>query len=902
MKKFNLNLIYFLAISFFLISSSAQAANRYIRTDGGTGTQCTGLADAAYDGSGTGEACAVNHPNWVFPPIGNASPFSTARAAQNGDTVVIGAGSYRMGQPTALAPGIDANININCGAGDTAACVSGEIPDGVTVVGCSISGCGCSNERLGVVTCSSTRPELWGAGNTNGILNVSNSSGVTIKDLEITDRESRGYNIQEQPSLSCESPGGGANEPTLKSAYVGILSHNAVNLNVVNVNVHGLCAKAFFGASLVSPTFTGFVSEYNAGIGLDNDSNGSCTTCGWTGTITIKNSSISRNGCIENWQSDGTIMTGGCYGGGDQAGYGDGIGLARTAGNWVITDSDISHNSSDGADFLYHNRPPYSGGTLVFRRNRFEGNAGNQLKISNASTTIGNFIIGNCLYFRNQSITQVGPGNGFENCRGAGAPLSIAWRDNTAPIVYQNTITSNGDTTITTDEECSGASPPLIRNNIIIGGRDGIQDTSVGFVGGSNDWTDIYYNAGTNGAGAGCCNGDDGCGGTTDSGNAPTFTNNFCVGMFKDTNECTGTNTIVSPANQATMDFAGTILQGDNTASNGSPGGGITTYATYSTEQSDYAGNFYLQASSPAVGAADEDFGDSLDFNSATRSSPWDVGAVENSSVPTPICGDGTIDPGEQCDGLNLNSQDCGDRGFDGGTLSCSSGCTFNTTACVFNCGNGTIQSPEQCDGANINSKTCATEGFTGGGAITCNSNCTVNTSACSNIFCGDEIVEGSEECDGADLNSHSCISEGFDAGDLNCSPSCTLDTAACITVTCGNGTIGSGEQCDGSNLSGQTCITQGFAGGTLDCDGSCQFDTSGCLSSVCGNGTIETSEQCDGSALNSQTCTTLGFNSGTLSCNNCLFNTSGCAYNPNTGVKMIIGGAITAGGVGSIQ
>lgn len=900
MEKFNLKLIFLFAIAFCLISSSGWTATRYVRTDGGVGTRCTGLADAADPGSGTNQACAVNHPNWVFPPIGNATPVSSARAASAGDTVVIKAGSYRMGQPTSSAPGVDADINITCGAGDTAACISGEIPDGVTVIGCAITGCGCVNSKGGVVTCSSTRPELWGAGNTNGVLNASNSTGVTIRDIEITDHESKGYNIQGQPTLSCESPGGGADEPTLKSAYVGLKADNAVNLNVVNVNIHGICAKGFFGASLASPTFTGFVSEYNAGIGLDNDSNGSCTTCGWTGTITITNSSISRNGCIEDWQSDGTIMSGGCYGGGDQSGYGDGIGFARTAGDWVITDSDISHNTSDGADFLYHNRPPYSGGTLIFKRNRFEGNGGNQLKISNASTTIGNFIIGNCLYFRNQSITQVGPGNGFENCRGAGAPLSIAWRDNTAPIVYQNTITSNGDTTITTDEECSGASPPLIRNNIIIGGRDGIQDTSVGFTGGSDDWTDIYYNAGTDGNGTGCCNGDVGCGGTTDSGHAPTFTNNYCVGMFKDTNECTGTNTVVTPANQATMDFVGTILQGDNTAANGSPGGGISTYATYSTEPMDYAGNFDLQSSSPVIGEANTLYGETNDYNGFPRGTSWDVGAVEFNSTSTAFCGDGNIDSGEDCDGVNVGGETCQSQSFDSGSLACNSNCTFNTSGCSMNCGNGTIQSPEQCDGANLNSHTCGTEGYDAG-TLTCKGDCTLNISGCT-LNCGNNVINSGEECDRSNLNGKTCVTQGFDQGTLACNANCTFNESGCSDVPCGNGSIDSGEQCDGVNLNSQTCVTQGYDSGTLACSSGCTFDVAGCNDNPCGNGVINGAEQCDDVNLNSQTCLTLGYDSGNLACTNlCTFNVAGCTYNTN-GLKMIIGGKVAAGGVGSIQ
>lgn len=45
-------------------------------------------------------------------------------------------------------------------------------------------------------------------------------------------------------------------------------------------------------------------------------------------------------------------------------------------------------------------------------------------------------------------------------------------------------------------------------------------------------------------------------------------------------------------------------------------------------------------------------------------------------------CGDGNVNGGEQCDGADLDGQDCQDQGFDGGTLQCGAGCTFNTTWC----------------------------------------------------------------------------------------------------------------------------------------------------------------------------------------------------------------------------
>lgn len=44
---------------------------------------------------------------------------------------------------------------------------------------------------------------------------------------------------------------------------------------------------------------------------------------------------------------------------------------------------------------------------------------------------------------------------------------------------------------------------------------------------------------------------------------------------------------------------------------------------------------------------------------------------------------DGIIDPGEQCDGSNLNGQTCVSLGFAAGTLACTASCTFDTSGCT---------------------------------------------------------------------------------------------------------------------------------------------------------------------------------------------------------------------------
>jgi len=51
--------------------------------------------------------------------------------------------------------------------------------------------------------------------------------------------------------------------------------------------------------------------------------------------------------------------------------------------------------------------------------------------------------------------------------------------------------------------------------------------------------------------------------------------------------------------------------------------------------------------------------------------------------IPLPNCGNGKIDPGEQCDGANLGGKLCISLGFSGGTLKCTSSCTLSTLQCT---------------------------------------------------------------------------------------------------------------------------------------------------------------------------------------------------------------------------
>ncbi|MCA9704228.1 MAG: hypothetical protein KDK70_00065 [Myxococcales bacterium] len=155
----------------------------------------------------------------------------------------------------------------------------------------------------------------------------------------------------------------------------------------------------------------------------------------------------------------------------------------------------------------------------------------------------------------------------------------------------------------------------------------------------------------------------------------------------------------------------------------------------------------------------------------------------ESSSGPGPMCGNASVDPGEDCDGAELGGASCEslDLGFSGGTLACAADCTFDTSGCS-TCGNDLVEGTEACDGTDLAGSDCASEGFVDG-TLACAADCTFDTSACSS--CGNDVIDGGEDCDGADLGGSGCadLGLGFTGGQLGCDAGCGFDTTACTSL-----------------------------------------------------------------------------------------------------------------------
>jgi len=155
-------------------------------------------------------------------------------------------------------------------------------------------------------------------------------------------------------------------------------------------------------------------------------------------------------------------------------------------------------------------------------------------------------------------------------------------------------------------------------------------------------------------------------------------------------------------------------------------------------------------------------------------------------------CGNGNVDPGEQCDDGSDNSDTDPDA--------CRTNCL------EAHCGDGVTDADEECDDGNA---------VDGDG---CESDCTFTPGP----TCGDGTLDPDEDCDDGVANSDTTP----DACRTNC-----------VDPFCGDGVTDSDEDCDDGNA--------------VDGDG-CESDCTVTLGPFCGDGNVDDGEECDDGPDNS--------------------------------------------------
>jgi hypothetical protein len=136
------------------------------------------------------------------------------------------------------------------------------------------------------------------------------------------------------------------------------------------------------------------------------------------------------------------------------------------------------------------------------------------------------------------------------------------------------------------------------------------------------------------------------------------------------------------------------------------------------------------------------------------------------------LCGSGCVD------GQN-DPKNCGGCG-----KACSGGqvCSGGVCKASMTCGNGKVDPGEECDGfIPLNCAGFVQEGF--GGSPVCSPSCKVDLSACA--YCGNGIRDEHESCEGSDLGGVTCNSLGAGDGQIACK-NCQYDLSKCAIPVCG--------------------------------------------------------------------------------------------------------------------
>ncbi|MCX6030896.1 MAG: DNRLRE domain-containing protein [Chloroflexi bacterium] len=421
----------------------------YVRTDGGSVDQCTGLTDAPYPGSGTGQPCAWSHLFVALPPGG------TPRI-RGGDTLVIRPGSYMLGY--------GAPETGNCSADYPWDCSMPPIPSGpdashkTRILGGSGQGAGVRGQGAGGNGSCVNPPELWGTERAYQLLDLTDASNVELGCLELTDHASC---VEfHTGGLACQRDA----YPFGPWAVKGIYAEDSANVYLHDLDIHGFADTGVQAGRLTDWTVENVRIAGNGWAGWDGDIEGED---GNAGTLTFRRWTVEWNGCVETWPGGKAT---GCWAQ-TAGGYGDGVGAGETGGHWIIEDSIFRHNTSDGLDLLYTRR---AGSQIEIRRTLAEGNAGNQIKTTGPVLIENSVIVGNCGYFEGQSFTY-----NVDACRAYGNAVDLTLKPGDQASLTNNSLTSEGDCLVVAGcaegETCNGAEAIRLRNNLFQGQTDFMQ-------------------------------------------------------------------------------------------------------------------------------------------------------------------------------------------------------------------------------------------------------------------------------------------------------------------------------------------------------------------------------------------------------------------------------------------
>jgi hypothetical protein len=236
-------------------------------------------------------------------------------------------------------------------------------------------------------------------------------------------------------------------------------AEDSANVHMQDINIHGLANNGVLAGRLTDWTVENVDVLGNGLAGWNGDIEGEDA---YSGTLTFRHWLVAWNGCGETYP-DGQHI--GCWGQ-EAGGYGDGVGIGTTGGHWIIEDSAILNNTSDGLDLLYARLP---GAIIEIRRTIAEGNDGNQLKMSASQANIENtIVVSSCGHFNGMPYW-----NNDDDCRANGDALALFLQPGGTAKVVNTTITGEGGCLIIAgcalDQTCDGTEQVLVSNTLFQG-------------------------------------------------------------------------------------------------------------------------------------------------------------------------------------------------------------------------------------------------------------------------------------------------------------------------------------------------------------------------------------------------------------------------------------------------
>jgi len=394
----------------------------HVRPDGGDRTQCNGLADSPYPGSGTEQTCAWNHPFFALDASGNWM-------LRGGDTLLIHRGSYRMGYGEGDLPEDMCHRDYpwDC---HLPPLPSGPDPSRPTRILGEGWDSGCPSP-----------PELWGSERAAWILDLNGTSNAMIACLEITDHSSCFLGplpLPRECTLNVQDVCRRDSFPYGDYADEGIRASDSSNVTLQDLNIHGLAETGIRAARISNWTVVRVRIAANGSAGWNGDLGEDSS---YSGTHIWQNLVVEWNGCPESYPGREPQN---CWAQEICGGYGDGVGLTRSGGHFIIEDSVFRYNTSDGLDLLYVGVDHPDSLVEIYRTAAY-GNAGNQLKVGGTSRLVNCFASGDCAFFYGKPFARaMGEMDSGNHCRAGGAALSISLPRGRDSYIVNSTVASQG--------------------------------------------------------------------------------------------------------------------------------------------------------------------------------------------------------------------------------------------------------------------------------------------------------------------------------------------------------------------------------------------------------------------------------------------------------------------------